>query len=314
MKETFYFSHDYNARNDPKVLQLRFKFGWEGYGLYWALLETMAEDSTGHIHREAIGGLSVGYSVAIDTLKAFINYCVDIHLFQKDKDSFWSPRMVEHKKQRQAFVDAGRRGAAKRWKNSPPNSPPNSKERKGKEIIKKDTKEKSISILKKLQSVKIPDTLNNGKFVELWKIRSKQYYERMKSKASVSTHQNHLKKLATLPYDKACELVEEMIDGNWQGIPASVWKKYTAQKESSSFIPPTVEEIEDYMSSRTISGKFDWSVAGKGSLKANANAFINYYEAQGWKMANGMNVTDWEATIRKHEDLTKNVRKTNDED
>ena len=56
-KETYYFSHDYNARNDQRILQLRFKFGWEGYGIYWALLETMAEDEIGDINREAIVGL-----------------------------------------------------------------------------------------------------------------------------------------------------------------------------------------------------------------------------------------------------------------
>lgn len=38
-----YFSHDSNARNDDKILSLRMRHGWEGYGLYWALIERMRE-------------------------------------------------------------------------------------------------------------------------------------------------------------------------------------------------------------------------------------------------------------------------------
>jgi len=42
-KDAYYFSHDCNARNDEKVLALRMKLGWEGYGLYWAIIEKLRE-------------------------------------------------------------------------------------------------------------------------------------------------------------------------------------------------------------------------------------------------------------------------------
>ena len=50
---------------------------------------------------------------------------------------------MEHKKYRKALSEQGKKGAEKRWKNSPTNSPPNAKERKGKKrkaniIISKD--------------------------------------------------------------------------------------------------------------------------------------------------------------------------------
>jgi hypothetical protein len=41
--KSYYFSHDYNARNDEKILKLIQKEGWEGYGLYWALIEKLYE-------------------------------------------------------------------------------------------------------------------------------------------------------------------------------------------------------------------------------------------------------------------------------
>lgn len=40
-----YFSHDSNARNDDKILALRMKHGWEGYGLYWAIVEKLRDSS-----------------------------------------------------------------------------------------------------------------------------------------------------------------------------------------------------------------------------------------------------------------------------
>ena len=55
-KETFYFQHDYSARNDERILELRAEFGWEGYGIYWAILESIAENTNGGINRVAIGG------------------------------------------------------------------------------------------------------------------------------------------------------------------------------------------------------------------------------------------------------------------
>ena len=42
-KETFYFSHDYNARNDTKILYMRQELGMEGYGIYWYLIEALAD-------------------------------------------------------------------------------------------------------------------------------------------------------------------------------------------------------------------------------------------------------------------------------
>ena len=42
-KDTFWFKHDYNARNDEKILELRSIHGAEAYGVYWMIVETMAD-------------------------------------------------------------------------------------------------------------------------------------------------------------------------------------------------------------------------------------------------------------------------------
>lgn len=116
--KSHYFDHDYSARNDQKILRLRARHGWEGYGIYWAILETMAEDSTGYMDRGAIEGLSAGYGVPIDRLKKIISDCVEIDLFAENDDgTFYSRRMIEHKRNMTDFTENGRIGAKKRWGN-----------------------------------------------------------------------------------------------------------------------------------------------------------------------------------------------------
>lgn len=55
MKE--YFSHDYFSRNDPKLVKLRMDLGFEGIGIYWALVEIMYEQG-GHINKSEIESIA----------------------------------------------------------------------------------------------------------------------------------------------------------------------------------------------------------------------------------------------------------------
>jgi len=137
-KESFYFSHDYNARNDQKILQLRSEYGFEGYGVYWAILETMAETENGRLVATLLGGLAVGLSLPKERLLAMVEFCIEIGLFRRDEEGIFSQRMIDHKAHRKLLSDKGKEGSEKRWpkgKNGPPISTPNAKERKGKERI-----------------------------------------------------------------------------------------------------------------------------------------------------------------------------------
>ena len=40
MKKT-YFNHDSAARNDYRIIKLRATLGYEGYGVFWAVLELL---------------------------------------------------------------------------------------------------------------------------------------------------------------------------------------------------------------------------------------------------------------------------------
>lgn len=134
-KESFYFQHDYNARNDDKILELRSVFGAEGYGVFWMIIETMAENDNGGLKASLIGGLSHGYGMAKGRLQEIIIGCISIGLFYEEEGYYFSKRLLTHKEFRKYLSEKGREGAIKKWGgHSPPNGHAYAKERKGKEI------------------------------------------------------------------------------------------------------------------------------------------------------------------------------------
>ena len=42
-KDAYYFSHDSNAKDDPKCMLLIEELQLEGYGIYWVLVEILRE-------------------------------------------------------------------------------------------------------------------------------------------------------------------------------------------------------------------------------------------------------------------------------
>lgn len=150
MKNSFYFDHDYNARNDLKILQLRAETGTAGYGLFWMVVEVMAEQG-GYIKREALAGLSIGLSQDLASLKQFIDYCISIELFEEEKNGVYSKRIIKHINFREALSNAGRlggrgnkreaKGRLKGGFSQVKATPEAGKERKGKEIKGKEIKE-----------------------------------------------------------------------------------------------------------------------------------------------------------------------------
>jgi hypothetical protein len=113
-KDTFWFKHDYNARNDEKILELRSIHGAEAYGVYWMIVETMADNDNGGIKGGLIGGLSHGFGVAKDRLQEIIQCCLDVDLIYEDDGYYFSRRMLRHKEERKFFSDKGKEGAAKK--------------------------------------------------------------------------------------------------------------------------------------------------------------------------------------------------------
>ena len=64
MKDAYYFSHDSNARHDPKILEMRAAYGAKGYGWYWMIIEILRDQEAYRIKvKDSIWGVSFFTSI-----------------------------------------------------------------------------------------------------------------------------------------------------------------------------------------------------------------------------------------------------------
>ena len=114
-KETFYFSHDYNARNDMKIKKLIIMHGYEGYGLFWALIEDLYQnDNAMLLDYECI---AYDLRTSSDIIESIVN---DFDLFEVEEDTFDSlsvqRRLLKRIEISEKRANAGRISAKKRKK------------------------------------------------------------------------------------------------------------------------------------------------------------------------------------------------------
>ena len=138
MKDTYYFSHDANARNDEKILMLRAEHRWEGYGIFWALIEMMFEARETCLYHDKIKGIALSYNIDITLLQSVINTAIAEKLFVSDGEVFWS-ESLRHRKStfqdiRNKRSKAGKKGMESRW---------------GKSSMEQDTKQTDNSVITK---------------------------------------------------------------------------------------------------------------------------------------------------------------------
>lgn len=85
-KEAYYFSHDSNARNDEKIIELRMIHDWSGYGIYWAIIE-MLRDSETYTLKKKLKSLAFELRTSEEVIKSIIE---DFDLFDFNEFEFWS--------------------------------------------------------------------------------------------------------------------------------------------------------------------------------------------------------------------------------
>ena len=111
MNKSLYFSHDYTASDDVKILFLRQSLGMEGVGIFWYIIERLAQ-AGGLLPLKIIPVLSMQMQVTEIKVQGVIN---NFDLFEITESDFYSRRLNESLNLRKTLQDAGQRGAAKRW-------------------------------------------------------------------------------------------------------------------------------------------------------------------------------------------------------
>lgn len=111
MNKSYYFSHDYTASEDVKILYLRQELGMEGYGIYWFIVERLAV-AGGRLPLKIVPVLAMQMQSTETKVKAVIQ---SFDLFVIEQDNFFSQRLLHTIELRETLQNSGKIGAAKRW-------------------------------------------------------------------------------------------------------------------------------------------------------------------------------------------------------
>ena len=112
-KDTFYFSHDYNARNDEKIKRLIRKHGMQGYGVFWSIVEDLYNNA--NALRTDYEGIAYDLRSDSDLVASVVN---DFDLFIFNGDYFGSNSVEERLEQRNDKSAKARKSASYRWDNA----------------------------------------------------------------------------------------------------------------------------------------------------------------------------------------------------
>lgn len=124
MKDTFYFPHDSNAQNDPKLIMVMEQMGPEGIGIFWMLLEVLREQTGYRYPLATVPALARRWN---STKEKVMTVITQYGLFQVQENEFFYSepfcrRMEFIDKKRLSLSEAGRRGNEKRWNKALPSS------------------------------------------------------------------------------------------------------------------------------------------------------------------------------------------------
>ena len=112
MKQT-YFPHDSNARNDIKLIKVRAKYGYQGFGIYFAIIELLFSENN-RLCIEDYKTLAFGLQCDKDILKDIIT---NFDLFIIEDNCFYSKRLNDTIQQIQSKSTKASLNAKKRWSN-----------------------------------------------------------------------------------------------------------------------------------------------------------------------------------------------------
>ena len=192
----FYFQHDQNASEDPKIISLRIELGWEGYGVYWGIIELLHKNNGYMDYSDK--RIAFALQAKVEVVK---RVCEEFSLFSTKEGKLFSRRLLKQIEHRSNIVEKRRRAGSKggRPKDSEKasekhlleeeepiekqteskNNPKKSKVKKSK--VKESREENTEVVITSAKSSKISSNTNSGiekrqsDFIESLKPFSEKY-------------------------------------------------------------------------------------------------------------------------------------------
>jgi len=154
-KDTFYFSHDYNSRNDEKIKFLIRKHGMLGYGIFWAIIEDLYNNA--NALRNDYEGIAYDFRVDTNIIKSIIT---EFDLFVFDNNTFGSLSVQKRLDERDSKSVKARQSASKRWDNA------NAKQTQSNSNAIKERKEKESKVKETKVKVSKQTLFSESKFID----------------------------------------------------------------------------------------------------------------------------------------------------
>lgn len=124
-KISHYFSHDYTASDDVKMLFLRQQLGMEGIGIYWYIVEKLAQ-AGGKLPLKIVPVLAMQMQTPDVKVTTVINA---FELFEVHNNEFFSNRLLRSIEKMESIQkrlhEAGVKGSKKRWSQPQKKDKPN---------------------------------------------------------------------------------------------------------------------------------------------------------------------------------------------
>lgn len=129
-KDAFYFPHDSNASEDPKISALISKYGYLGYGWFWRIIELLRNqaDYKYPLSKYTFDTFARVLQCERTTAEEFINDCCEefsinnSSLLYKDDSYIWSESLIKRMKHLDDKRQKARESANKRWDKSETNA------------------------------------------------------------------------------------------------------------------------------------------------------------------------------------------------
>ena len=97
-KDAYWFSHDMNARQDPRIQSLRSVHGEKGSGWFWIIVEILREQLDNKFlisGKHAYAVLGREFCFTIEEARTFIQQCIEVfELLSTDGQNIWSESPV----------------------------------------------------------------------------------------------------------------------------------------------------------------------------------------------------------------------------
>lgn len=113
--KTYYFPHDYNARNDPKLQDVLIEHGAAGIGVFWCIVEQLFEQG-GELPLKSCKSIAFALHQECKMVESVVK---DFGLFENDGEKFWSNSVNKRLGKRQQISERRKKAALTRWQSTP---------------------------------------------------------------------------------------------------------------------------------------------------------------------------------------------------